>query len=240
MNNNKFITIYEDLKEKITSDHYQLDTFLPSENELAASYQASRETVRKALTLLQNNGLIQKVRGKGSKVIFNKAIRFEVEDLISFKEQNAKLDQAYQTQVIRVAKVEARDFPHVKEALGLSSFDNLIEVVRARMVDGHVNIVDTDYFNPAIIPHLDEEIAQDSIYGYIEKDLGLEISHSTKTITFDKASNKLVQLFQSLEPPYTATITSIVYLTDTRPFQYNISQHRPSSFKFTTFSRRIK
>lgn len=240
MNNNKFIAIYDDLKEKITKEVYQLDAFLPSENELANQYTASRETVRKALNLLQNNGLIQKVRGKGSKVIFNKAVRFEVEDLISFKEQNQKLNQSYQTDVVQVDLVQAAHVPLAKQALGLSNFDSLIEVVRTRSIDGLVNIVDRDYFNPQIIPEITKEIAADSIYNYIEKELNLEISHSNKSITFEKADEHSLDLFHSLEPPYTATITSTVYLTDTRPFQYNISQHRPSSFKFTTFSRRIK
>ena len=240
MNKNKFISIYDDLKEKITTDIYQLDCFLPSENELASQYETSRETVRKALTLLQNNGFIQKVRGKGSKIIFDKAINFEVSDLVSFKEQNEKLDRPYQTQVISLERMEVAHFPEVQQALGLAPYDQVIKIIRTRSVDGHVNIVDTDFFNPQIIPNLSERIAATSIYTYIEKDLNLEISHSTKTITFEKVSNSLLELFQSLEPPYTATVTSTVFLADTRPFQYNISQHRPSSFKFVNFSRRMK
>ena len=240
MNKNKFITIYDDLKDKISTERYELDSYLPSENELANQYETSRETVRKALNLLQNNGFIQKVRGKGSKVIFDKALNFEVSDLVSFKEQIQKFNKPYKTQVVHLEMVQASDFPDVQQALGLGRYDQVIQVIRTRSLDGYVNIVDTDFFNPQIIPELTEEIAINSIYHYIEKDLRLEISHSTKTITFEKADQDLLDLFQSLEPPYTATVTSTVFLADTRPFQYNISQHRPSSFKFINFSRRMK
>ena len=240
MNKNKFITIYDDLKDKISTERYELDSYLPSENELANQYETSRETVRKALNLLQNNGFIQKVRGKGSKIIFDKALNFEVSDLVSFKEQIQKFNKPYKTRVVHLKMVQASDFPAVQQSLGLARYDQVIQVVRTRSLDGHVNIVDTDFFNPQIIPGLTEEIAINSIYHYIEQDLGLEISHSTKTITFEKADQALLDLFQSLEPPYTATVTSTVFLADTRPFQYNVSQHRPSSFKFINFSRRMK
>ena len=240
MNSNKFINIYDDLKEKILQETYESDHYLPSEHELSNQYVASRETVRKALTLLQNNGFIQKVRGKGSKVIFNKAIHFEISDLVSFKEQNAKLENRYDTQVISLNEVGTDAYPQAREALGLGAQDKMIKVVRTRSIDGLVNIVDVDFFNPRLIPGLTEEIAAESIYHYIEGSLGLEISHSTKTITFDKASANSLELFQALEPPYTANVSSTVFLKDARPFQYNVSMHRPSSFKFVNFSRRLK
>ena len=240
MNSNKFINIYDDLRDKIIREQYPSDQYLPSEHELSHQYVASRETVRKALTLLQNNGFIQKVRGKGSKVIFNKAIHFEVSDLVSFKEQNAKLEKTYDTEVASLEVKAVKDYPQVQKALGMSDLDKVVRIVRTRSIDGIVNIVDIDFFNPQLVPGLTEEIAEDSVYHYIEGALGLEISHSTKTITFDKISEESMELFQSLEPPYAANVTSTVFLKDARPFQYNVSQHRPTSFKFVNFSRRLK
>ena len=42
---------------------------LPSENDLAREYGVSRETIRKALLLLLENGYIHKIQGKGSIVL---------------------------------------------------------------------------------------------------------------------------------------------------------------------------
>ena len=39
---------------------------LPSENELMDIYNVSRDTVRKALDLLEGNGYIHMIKGKGS------------------------------------------------------------------------------------------------------------------------------------------------------------------------------
>ena len=57
----KFITIYEQLKQRIHEGEYTYGQQLPSEHELLTLYGASRETVRKALDLLANDGMIQKL-----------------------------------------------------------------------------------------------------------------------------------------------------------------------------------
>lgn len=61
---NKFREIFLDLEQKILSNEYPPHTFLPSENQLIHMYAVSRETVRKALQLLQNGGYIQKNKAK--------------------------------------------------------------------------------------------------------------------------------------------------------------------------------
>ena len=64
---------YEDLlniiKDKIQNGTYPLDSRLPTEMELSAYYHLSRQTVRKALSLLVKAGLISKKQGSGSVVV---------------------------------------------------------------------------------------------------------------------------------------------------------------------------
>ncbi len=58
--------IEEDLKELIFSDSIHPGDKLPSENVLAEKYKVSRQTVRKALSSLENDGLIFAVHGSGT------------------------------------------------------------------------------------------------------------------------------------------------------------------------------
>ena len=62
----KYQKIYQDLLEKIKQGEIKAHTLLPSENELMKIYDASRDTIRKALNLLLNDGYIQKNKGKGA------------------------------------------------------------------------------------------------------------------------------------------------------------------------------
>lgn len=58
--------IVTDLKQKITSGDLPIDSQLPTEKELSEMYNVSRITSKRALTELEQAGLIYRVRGKGS------------------------------------------------------------------------------------------------------------------------------------------------------------------------------
>ena len=62
----KYCKLMEDLKEKILSGAIRTGDKLPSENELAAAYRVSRQTVRKALSILENAGYIYAEHGRGT------------------------------------------------------------------------------------------------------------------------------------------------------------------------------
>jgi|GEM_PF-574999 len=58
--------IVEDFKNKIIREEYLPNDPLPSQIELAKQYNTSEMTMRKALTLLANEGVIYRIRKKGS------------------------------------------------------------------------------------------------------------------------------------------------------------------------------
>ena len=62
----KYFQLMEDLKAKILTGEIQAGDKLPSENELSAQYKISRQTVRKALSMLQNAGYIYAEHGRGT------------------------------------------------------------------------------------------------------------------------------------------------------------------------------
>ncbi|WP_406060641.1 GntR family transcriptional regulator [Streptomyces sp. NBC_01077] len=59
-------TIADDLRTQITTGHLKAGARLPSEPRLAAQYKVSTPTLRNALALLQAEGLIEKIHGKGN------------------------------------------------------------------------------------------------------------------------------------------------------------------------------
>ncbi|UDI79156.1 trehalose operon repressor [Staphylococcus taiwanensis] len=236
----KFITIYEKIKQDIYNGVYGSGQQLPSEHMLLAQYSASRETVRKALDLLANDGLIQKIRGKGSIVINQGVTEFPFSDLISFKEIQQELGLEHETKVLVNEVIQAAHVPQVKAQLGISDNEALIHIVRSRSINDKVKILDEDYFVASVVPNISNTVALDSIYNYLEKELGLEISYSNKSITFEPFTEKEYEIFGKVQPPYTATVRSIVYLKSTKQFQYNISKHLATEFKFNEFSRRYK
>lgn len=58
--------ISEHLESQIMSGELQVGAQLPTEHALAASYQTSRITSKRALSELENKGLVERTRGKGT------------------------------------------------------------------------------------------------------------------------------------------------------------------------------
>jgi len=231
--------IYQSICEKILNGEYAHLQQLPSENELTKIYSTSRETVRKALNLLQEKGYIQKLRGKGSVVIYEDVIQFPISEMVSFQEINKRLGLDYETKVELLEVIDAKDVPVVQHALELRDQDKLWHVIRTRTKDDAVRIMDEDYFICQVIPQLTKEVAAESIYKFIEQEMNVEISYSNKSITFEEMTENEILYFGKLNPLYTATVRGTVYLNNAEKFQYNISRHIATEFKFVDFSRRV-
>ncbi|CDR65090.1 TPA: trehalose operon repressor [Staphylococcus argenteus] len=238
MKQKKFIKIYEALKVDILNGKVQYGEQIPSEHELVKLYSSSRETVRKALDLLALDGMIQKIHGKGSLVIYQEMTEFPFSELVSFKEMQEEMGVSYSTEVVVNEMVDACDVPEVQRALNIDSSEQLIHIVRTRRLNQHVKIVDEDYFLKTFVSSISNEVASNSIYDYLENELGLNISYSSKSITFEPFDEQAYQLFGDVSIPFSATVRSVVYLENTSPFQYNISKHLANEFKFNDFSRR--
>jgi GntR family transcriptional regulator, trehalose operon transcriptional repressor len=234
--NNKYLTIYNNLAEQIKSRNIPPNTLLPSENELKDQFNTTRETIRKALNLLSQNGFIQKVRGKGSIVIDIGKFDFPVSGLVSFKELTEKMNQKPNTIVNELSLIKPDTY--IKQQLHLSSKDQVWKVVRTREMSGEKIILDKDYLCKKYVPILTEEICADSIYQYLENNLNLTISFARKEIIVEEPSEEDRTLLDLEGFHNVVVIKNYVYLDDASLFQYTESRHRPDKFRFVDFARR--
>lgn len=231
----KYIEIYRDILEKIKSGEYKINSCLPTEKELSIIYNCSRDTIRKALNILLQNGYIQKIKGRGSLVLDFKMIDFPVSGISSFKELQKIIPGENKTYVNIFLQTEVSD--KIKKELSMNR-GKMYHIERLREIDGEKVILDVDYLNGEIIKNLSLENAENSIYEYIEKDMGLNISFAKKEITVVKANEKEMNLLDMKGYNLLVCVKSYTYLDDGSLFEYTISKHRPDKFRFVDFARR--
>lgn len=233
---NKYLAIYDEIAKQITKGEIAPDTLLSSENEMTVLYNTSRETIRKALNLLSQNGFIQKVRGKGSIVIDINRFDFPVSGLVSFKELSQKIDDV-RTIVNDLSLMKPS--PYIKRQLKLTRDKSVWQVVRIREIGGEKIILDKDYLIEEFVPALTEEICADSIYNYLENELNLTISFAKKEIVVEEPTVEDRELLDLENFHNVVVIKNYVYFEDATLFQYTESRHRPDKFRFVDFARRI-
>lgn len=238
MRQTKYAQIYQELSEKIQDGTYKPNSKLPSENELSETYGTSRETIRKALNLLSQNGLIQKIKARGSVVIDVNRYEFPVSGLVSFKEVSQQMSKKARTIVHYLEKEKPTDW--VREQLGLDADDKVWHVVRAREIDGERIILDRDYFPVQYVPELTKETCENSIYDYLENDLGLSISYAKKEIVVEEAHEDDSRFLDLKDYDHVVVVRNYVYSSDTSLIEYTESRHRLDKFRFVDFARREK
>lgn len=64
----KYVQLFEEIKRRILQGIYQNGQRLPGENELAEEFGLSRQTVRQALSMLEQGGFIHRRQGSGTYV----------------------------------------------------------------------------------------------------------------------------------------------------------------------------
>lgn len=234
---NKYYNIYLNLKNKILNKHFEEGQLLPSENDLASHYEVSRETIRKSLDYLSQDGLIQKKKGKGSIVLDQKTFNFPISGLTSFKELAD--DQGMNAQTILLSNSIISADLELDNKIKLPEWKEVLAISRIRQIGGQKVILDYDYLDPKVVGEIPDERLEHSLYDYLEKDLKLAISFASKEIIVEnvtKTDRKYLDLRD--EDEHLVVIRSHVYLEDARCFQFSESRHRLDKFRFMDFSRR--
>ena len=152
MKESKYVTIYKEWKEKIESGQIAEGERLPTESSLMESYQVSRDTVRKSLNLLEQNGYIQRGRGRASLVMPKQRYTFPLSEIASFQEVN-KLSYAHaETEVVNLDILQ--DSHKIKKIFQQSVNGEVYELIRVRRMKDEAVILDKDYFVRDVVPRL--------------------------------------------------------------------------------------
>ncbi|MBU3087287.1 trehalose operon repressor [Clostridium gasigenes] len=232
----KYLSIYNNILGKIENGIYQVNDKLPSENILMKEYNVSRDTIRKSLNILEQNGYIQKTKGKGSFVLDINKFNFPVSGVVSFKEITDKLGKCSETIVELLECIIPRK--SISNKLELAPEDKVWEIIRTRAIDGEKVILDKDYVAEKFVENLSEDICKKSLYEYVENDLGLKIAYAKKEITVQMTTEEDKKYLDMRSFEMIVVVKSYTYLDDTSLFQYTESRHRPDKFVFVDFARR--
>jgi len=108
-----YLQIKENLEEGIRSGRYPVDSKLPSENDLCSMFNVSRITIRKALDLLENKGMIHSIHGKGTFVKAN-VIDSKLQKINSFGETLKQMGYSGYT---KIAYYEERNMDEFERLL---------------------------------------------------------------------------------------------------------------------------
>ncbi|MDX1414252.1 MAG: GntR family transcriptional regulator [Candidatus Promineifilaceae bacterium] len=161
----KYFQLAQILSEQISSGALQPGDQLPTEEELGASYDLSRGTVREAIRLLENDGLVRRERGRGTFVaaVTRSSSLFS---LMPFDEAMRRQNRSPSTRLLTAELLPAT--AELAQRLALEEGETVIHTVRLRLADEQPVVYEERYLAQELCPQLlAEDLVNSSIHQLI-------------------------------------------------------------------------
>jgi len=217
------------LSQRIREGLYPPESRFPSEFDLAARYDVSRVTVRRALAMLEEEGLIVRRRGAGTSVAPRKAaasgpIAGEVENLITI---------GMDTEARLVSHRTIRDAPpQAVAALAVEPGTPLVELVRQRLHEGEPFSLTAVYLRPAEATLLDPaHLGPLPVIAALEK-AGLRSATAEQTISATLADDRSAALLDVPLGMALVRLRRTVLDAEGRPLLFQQSLYRPDRYEY--------
>ena len=228
----KFESIYKDLKQKIENGEYPYQELLPSENTMVDIYSSSRNTIRRAVLELAEQGYVQSLHGKGVRVIYQPVDQadFTLGGIESFKESAERNHRKTSTKVIQFTEITAD--ARVSANTGFAVGSELYYIQRVRYLEDKALILDINMFLKSLVPGLTKKVAEKSIYECSENELGMAIVTSKRKMTVERATEIDEKYLELNDYNCLAVISGQTFNSDGIMFEFTQSRHRPDYFCF--------
>lgn len=173
-----FVPLYhqlkEILKEKIESAEWVPGDLVPSEHKLQQQFNISRNTAKKALDDLVQEGILKRVQGKGTFVSTPK-IEQSLSGFYSFSKVLQSQGLQPEDIILNLTKIEAK--PSVAKRLQVPTGSAVIALKRLRCAMKEPIILETSYISQPLVPNLTvDRLEKSSLYDVLEKDYGIFVT----------------------------------------------------------------
>lgn len=225
----KYQLVAEQIRHAIDNGEYHYGKKMPTIQEFTSIYNVSHMTVKKAFDILSTLGYIDRRQGSGIYVKMNPG---HIKKRIPLSGNSSRFPKgSLKTKLVSFKIVHPT--PKIAACLQISESSFVYDIKRVRIHNGRPIIMEYVFMPIDVVPGINEEILEDSIYRHIRKTLKRTISSSAFSITGVRPSEEdMVHL--NLEPTdFLMQIVQTVYFDDGTAFEYSIDRHMPDEFIYS-------
>lgn len=183
--------LYEILRKDIVEGERHPGDLLPSESELIDRFEVSRVTVRQAMDLLVQDGLVYRRRGLGTFVASPK-IEQGLTQIISFSEDMRR--RGFQAETAVLASYVMPAPQEIAEQLDIPAGEEIAYLQRLRLADGEPLSIESSYLVHRLCPGvLQGDYANEPLREALENKYDLRLVRATQVIRAIAASKEQAQ-----------------------------------------------
>lgn len=223
-----YMSIRDALKKQVDEGVWGIGDRLPSERDLSEDFGVSRMTLRQAVSLLVEEGVLERRVGSGTYVA-SRRVQEKMRGTTSFTEIVTSQGKVPSSKLLSYQRQLASETE--SQQLNLSTQDYVIRMERIRYADQRPLV-----YEVATIPEkLIKSFKKADITEHFFKTLtanGYEIGKSQQTIYAKSASERVAGYLGISKGHAILALTQVSYLSDGQPFEYVRSQYVGDRFEF--------
>lgn len=235
-----YVQVANNLKEAIVSGEYPVGSLLPTEDSLCEHFSVSRYTVREALRLLRNDGLVSSRRGAGTEVIPPKLTDSDIHQVMSVNDLVAfAIDTRLQIESTRMLVIDSK----LSERAGLPVGEERLEVCGYRFMDGvEAPVCWTAYYIHRDFATVGRLLQRHNgpVFTLIEDLFGQNIVEVHQQISATLLAPELAAAFNEDEGSAALEVRRTYTTADNRIAQVTINIHPANRYQHSMTMHRVK
>lgn len=227
--------IADGLRAQVLAGELSAGERLPSEPELARRMHVSRSSLRAAITLLEEEGLLRRVHGSGTYVNDRPLLRDDISHNLSV---TAMITATGRTPGARMVQAGLEPAPsEVAAAFGLPVGTSLSALRRVRTADGQPVVDTTDWCRPETLDPAAMEMPVDgSVYRALAE-RGLTIHHGVATMRPSVADAAIAERLDVPEGSLLLTLFQVDSTADGVVALVSLELYRADAFLVSVYRR---
>ncbi|KIS03663.1 GntR family transcriptional regulator [Paucilactobacillus wasatchensis] len=228
--------VMHDLKDRIFKNQFN-NKKLPDERTLSDTYGVSRSSIKRALNMLAQQGIIFKKRGSGT---FINPLYLKNQSLFNYEGTNLGVTDSFHLEGKKptVKLLDYQVVPASKELqqdLFLNDNDFVYQVKRLRLFDDKPIIIETGYIPIKVVPALTPDVVKGSIFNYLEDVEGKSVTKSFMSILAEPSNEEDQKLLGLTKNEPVGIMEGIFFLDDGTPFEVSNMRLHYKYLKYNTF-----
>ncbi len=220
LNKPLYVRIQEYIAELILSGKLAPEAKIQSEREFSEELGVSRMTVRKALTELVSEGLLERRHGSGT-YVSKPRVTYESTELINHIQAMEQRNIASASQLLEFDEMVASR--RLAEQLDVEIGDPLYRVVILRFANRVPVILERGFFPCSRCPNLEEwDLEKTSLFDLLVNVYGADLARVSQTVEAIAANETIAQQLRVSEGfPLLRLNRTIYNATNSKPIEYS-------------------
>lgn len=219
------------LRNRITSGEFNVGQQLPSERDLMSTFTISRNTVRDAIDVLVQEGLVERSHGKGM-FVSSPQLKLGLSRMTSFTEDMRERNLRPSSQLIKAEVIYPPEA--IAHELQLLEGEKVLYLERLRLADDLPMAINLSYFPFSQYPALlDEESYNGSMYQILEEKYQVHIAHAEQTVKAAVATQQQADWLKIAKGDPILVIAGTAYSSDDVPVEYMHQVYRGDRYVFS-------